>query len=489
MRAPWCEKLSAQDRSFLLFEHRTTHMHLGGVVVLELGPLQAANGGVQIERIRDYIASRLHAIPRYRQRLAFRPVDGAPFWVDDERFHIDYHVRHTALPRPGDDRQLKLLAGRILSVPLDRSRPLWEAWVIEGLDGDRFAMVLKTHHAVVDGVSGVDLMSTLLQAEPVDHFDAPPPWRPRPAPNGWALWQEELRQRLDLSRWAADRMWALLQDPAQGLSRVRDRLQTAIRFVSEGMHSPSPTPLNQPIGPYRRFDWRVLALSEAKEIKNRLGGTVNDVVLATVSGAVRRYLLRRGTTVGATDFRVVVPVSIRAANEQGQMGNRVSGWILSLPIGEPDPRRRYRAVVEATTRCKSSHLERGIEVFTELAEVMNPLLTLGVRVASRIAPYNMIVTNVPGPQFPLFLLGSRMLAGYPTVPLFEYQGLGVAIFSYDGQLFFGLNADWDTVPDLGDFSADLQRAFAELLRAARSEGTRVPLPPRARRAGRVGTIR
>ncbi len=479
MASAWCEKLSAQDRSFLLFERRTTHMHLGGVTVFELGPLRNEHGGVRMEQIRAYIASRLHWIPRYRQRLAFRPLDGAPFWVDDERFHLDYHVRHTSLPRPGDDRQLKQLAGRILSTPLDRSRPLWEAWVVEGLAGDRFAMVLKTHHAVVDGVSGVDLMSTLLQPEPVSHVEPSPPWRPRPAPSVWRMWEEEIEKQWELPA----RVWAelrgALEQPGALWQRLQDSLRTTWGFFSEGLHRPSPTPLNRAIGPYRRFDWQELALSEAKEIKNRLGGTVNDVVLATVAGAVRRFLLRRAALAEELDFRIVVPVSIRSPQEAAQPGNRVSAWILSLPVRERDPEVRYRAVVEATTRCKSSHLERGIEAFTTLAEVMDPLLTLGVRVAARVAPYNLIVTNVPGPQFPLFLLNARMLAGYPTVPLFEYQGLGVAIFSYDGRLFFGLNADWDILPDVADFAADLRGAFVELSRAARGWS------PAARPAQRV----
>lgn len=487
METPWCEKLSAQDRSFLVFEQRTTHMHLGGVAVLELAPLRTPTGGVQIERIRNYIASRLPLIPRYRQRLAFRPIDGAPFWVDDDRFNIDYHVRHAALPRPGDEGQLKLLAGRVLSMPLDRSRPLWEAWVVEGLEGDRFAMILKTHHAVVDGVSGVDLMSTLLQSEPVDDFAVPVPWHARPAPTAWGLWEREIWDRLDLSRSAFDRLRQFVRDPARGLNHIRDNLQTTLQFISEGLHTPAATPFNRPIGPYRRFDWQVLPLDEVKAIKNRLGGTVNDVVLATVAGAVRRYLLRKGTAVEGVDFRVVVPVSIRGVDEFGQMGNRVSGWLLSLPIGEAEPRRRYREVVAATERCKASHVERGIEVFTRLAEVMDPLLTVGVRVASRVAPYNLIVTNVPGPQFPLFLLGSRLLAGYPTVPLFEHQGLGVAIFSYSGQLFFGLNADWEVVSDLGDFSLDLQESFRELRRAAEGEVVGRVASARARGARRRGS--
>jgi WS/DGAT/MGAT family acyltransferase len=484
MAGAWCEKLSAQDRSFLLFEQRTTHMHLGGVVVFELGPLRNESGGVAIDRLRSYIGSRLHWIPRYRQRLAFRPIDGAPYWVDDERFQLDYHVRHTSLPRPGNEQQLKELAARILSTPLDRSRPLWEAWVVEGLAEDRFAMVLKTHHAVVDGVSGVDLMSTLLLPEPCAHGAPAPRWQARPAPSGWQMWEEELRGRLELPRQLLGELRGAWADPRGFAKRLFEAGATAWRFVGEGLQRPALTPLNRRIGPYRRFDWQVLDLGVAKEIKNRLGGSVNDVVLCTVAGAVRRYLLRHRVAVEATDFRVVVPVSVREPGAGSSSGNRVSAWLLSLPIGERAPRARYRAVAEATARCKKEHLERAVGMFTRVAEVMDPLLTLGVRVASTLAPYNLIVTNVPGPQFPLYLLEARMLAGYPTVPLFEQQGLGVAVLSYDGQLCFGLNADWDVVPDVGDFAADLRNAFSELLRAAQDPGSALATPLRQRRQRR-----
>jgi len=483
----WYEPLNATDRSFLLFEQQSTHMHLGGVTIFERGPLAAPHGGVDVARIRAYIASRLPLIPRYRQRLAYVPLESTPVWVDDDRFNLDYHVRHTALPRPGDETQLKQLAGRLMSIPLDRRRPLWEAWVIEGLDGDRFAMLLKTHHSVVDGVSGVDLMATLLQPMPVEHFDPPPPWRPRPAPTDAQLLTDAVLRRLALpwEVWNAARR--ALAQPRAALERARTTFDRSWSFLRSGLHLPSPTPLNQPIGPYRRFDWQSLSLAEAKEIKNRWGGTVNDVVLATVAGAVRQYLQRKMLDLGSVDFRVVVPVSLRAPGEHGGVGNRVSAWLLSLPVREPDPLVRYRLLAAETERRKRTHEERALEVFTRIAEVMNPLLTLGVRVASLMSPYNLIVTNVPGPQFPLYLLGARLLAGYPTVPLFQNQGLGVAIFSYDGRLLFGLNADFDLVPDLHEFAADLERSFLELrhMKEPRAAApAEKPVRPRKRRAAR-----
>ncbi len=463
MGQAWYEPLSAADRSFLLFERRTTHMHLGGVTVFEAGPLARRDGGVDVERIRAYIASRLPLIPRYRQRLAFVPWERSPVWVDDERFSLDYHVRHTAVPRPGDEQQLKQLAGRLMSIPLDRRRPLWEAWVVEGLEHDRFAIVLKTHHAVVDGVSGIDLMATLLQPIPVETFEPGPPWRPRPAPSGARLLRDKVFERLSLPTelWRALR--GVVVDPGSTLRKAKDALDWSWSFLRSGLHLPSATPLNQPIGPFRRFDWQEIPLAGAKEIKNRWGGSVNDVVLATVTGAVRRYLRRKMASLDGVEFRAVVPVSLRRPEDDvGGAGNRVSAWLLPLPVHEPDPLQRYRNLVAETERRKRTREERAVEVFTRVAEAMNPLLTLGVRVAMRLAPFNLIVTNVPGPQFPLYLLGARLLRGYPTVPLFDHQGLGVAILSYEGLLSFGLNADFDVVPDVHEFAADLRAAFTEL---------------------------
>jgi WS/DGAT/MGAT family acyltransferase len=481
----WYERLSAADRSFLVFEQSNTHMHLGGVTVLEHAPLTTAHGGVDIDRIRRYIGSRLHYIPRYRHRLAFIPIENHPVWVEDQHLNLHYHVRHTSLPRPGDDQQLKQLAARIMSQPLDRRRPLWETWVIEGLEGNRFAMLLKTHHCVVDGVSGVDLMSVLLRSAPDDTFEEAPPWHPRPAPAPLALLRDEVIRRVTTPLTLMEHTRALLQNPSEAGARLRDNLASTFEFVSAGLHRPAETPLNQPIGPYRRFDWHRLDLDAVKAIKNRLGGTVNDVVLATVSGAVRRFLKRRHAVVEGLDYRAVVPVSVRSPAEQGTLGNRVSAWMLSLPVNESDPHVRLRKVSEMTARLKRSKQAEAIGALTQVAELVDPILSLGVRLAARVAPYNLIVTNVPGPQFPLYLLGARLLEGYPTVPLFEYQGLGIAIFSYDGKLFWGLNADWDLVPDLHHFVDAIDASFRELCQAAHA----APQPSGARGGRRPSRLR
>jgi WS/DGAT/MGAT family acyltransferase len=481
MAASWYERMAAADRSFLVFEGRHTHMHVGGTTIFDGGSLLGAGGAVDVDRIREYIGSRLHLIPRYRQRLAEVPVEGYPVWVDDDRLNLRYHVRHASLPRPGDRRQLRRLVARIMSQQLDRRRPLWEAWIIEGLEDDHFAMVLKTHHCVVDGISGVDLMSVLMRTEPDDAFEPAPAWTPRPQPTAFDMLRGELARGLSLPI-------ALAQGAAEGLralprsaGELGETASNIWEFLRSGMHRPADTPINRPIGPYRRCDWASASLADVKAVKNQLGGTVNDVILTTVAGAVRRYLTHRGTDLGPLDFRVVVPVSVRTASEQGTLGNRVAGWLLSLPIQEGDPRARREQVSATTAHLKASNQARGIEVLAQVAELFDPILTLGVRAAARLHPYNLIVSNVPGPQFPLYMLGARMLEGYPVVPLFEYQGLGIATFSYDGMLFWAVNACWDLVPDLHVFVQALEESFRELQATAHDMSSETGAPVRGTR--------
>jgi len=472
MTTPWYEAMTAADRSFLVFEGRDTHMHVGGTTVFEGGSLVRADGGVDIERVRAYVESRLPRIPRYRQRLAWVPFERLPVWVDDDRFSIRYHVRHAALPRPGGVRELKRLVGQIMSQQLDRRRPLWELWVVEGLEEQRFGLVLKTHHCVVDGISGVDLMSVLLRTDPDETFEAPEPWRPRPAPSSLELLGDAVeRQAGKLARVLRETA-NLLRDAQAARQRVVDSASHLWEFLRAGLRLPDPTPINGPIGPFRRCDWTSLDLAEVKQVKNRLGCTVNDVILATVAGAMRRYFLRHGADVATLDFRVVVPVNMRTPEEAGMLGNRVSAWLCSLPLGEPSPLRRARRIAATTARLKATRQADGVEALARIAEVFDPIVTLGVRLASALHPYNLIVSNVPGPQFPLYLLGSRLLEGYPFVPLFEQQALGIATFSYDGRLFWGLDACWDAIADLHDIVGDLEQAFQELRVAARGRERR-----------------
>ena len=461
------ERISAQDRSFLHFEDATTHMHLGGLVVFEVGPLRTPEGGVDIERIRAQIAGRLHLVPRYRQRLAWIPVFNQAVWVDDDHFHLSYHVRHAALPRPGDDAQLKALTARIMSQQLDRGKPLWELWVIEGLAGDRFALLMKTHHAIADGISAFDLFSALVSPTPDATIDPPQPWTPRPAPSGGRLLADGLAHQAATPMTLAQRLLAIASDPAGVGATTRASMRALVDLAGSGAAPAPPTPLNQPISAHRRFDWLTLHLAEVRAVKAKLGGTVNDVALASVAGGLHHFLRGRGHDVRELAMRVVVPVSLRTEDERGQASNRASGWLIDLPVYEADPVRRLERVAAETRKRKEARQELGPEVLGRVAEYAVPgIVGLGVRLLSRLHPYNLIVTNVPGPQFPLYLLGAKLLTGFPQVPLFENQGLGIALFSYCGFLGFGFNADRDVVPDLDVFAAAVARGFDELKQAA-----------------------
>jgi WS/DGAT/MGAT family acyltransferase len=464
------ERLSAQDRSFFVFEDASAHMHLGGLALFDAGPLRTAEGGIDIALIRAHIASRLHLVPRYRQRLAWVPIFNRPVWVDDGHFNLHYHVRHTALPHPGADRQLKDLAARILSQQLDRGKPLWELWIIERLEGNCFSMLVKTHHAVADGISALDLFSALLSPVVDDTVGEPAPWTPHPAPSPLTLLRDEIVRQTTAPLGLALDLARGLCAPGQLYHRAAERMQAVWDLVSAGLPLPSRTPINGPIGPHRQFDWLTLDLTKVKEVKNRFGGTVNDVVLSTVAGAVGHFLARRRVDVRRLEYRAVVPVTVRTEDERGIINNRVSAWLMTLPIGEPDARRRLALVQATTEHLKTSKQALGPEVLGQAAEYAIPgLLTVGVRLTARLHPYNLIVTNVPGPQLPLYLLGARLLGGYPQVPLFENQGLGVGLSSYCGALHWGFNADWDLMPDLGEFVAAVGTAFEELHRAARAE--------------------
>jgi diacylglycerol O-acyltransferase len=461
------ERISAQDRSFLHFEDATTHMHLGGLVLFEAGPLTTPDGGIDIDRVRRQIAGRIHLVPRYRQRLAWIPVFNQAVWIDDDHFTLSYHVRHTALPRPGDDAQLKMLTARILSQQLDRGKPLWELWVIEGLANDRFALIIKTHHAIADGISAFDLFTALVSPTPDDVIEEPRPWTPRPAPSGARLLADGLARQASTPVTMAQRLIAIASDPAGVGATTRASMRALVDLAGAGASLPPPTPLNKPISAHRNFDWLNLDLTEVKAVKSRLGGTVNDVALASVAGGLHHFLQERACDVRELALRVVVPVSVRTEDERGQASNRASGWLLDLPVHESDPRRRFASVAAETSKRKAMRQELGPEVLGRVAEFAVPgVLGLGVRLLSRLHPYNLIVTNVPGPQVPLYLLGAKLLTGYPQVPLFENQGLGIALFSYCGSLGFGFNADREVMPDLDLFVAAVRLGFTELAQAA-----------------------
>jgi WS/DGAT/MGAT family acyltransferase len=460
------ELLTYLDASFLALETRTSHMHVAGVALFDAAPLKGEDGGIDFNRIKAHILSKLQYIPRYRQRLEWVPYNRHPVWVDDDQFSFEYHVRHTSLPRPGTDSQLKALAGRIVSTPLDRHKPLWELWVVEGLDEDRFAIIAKIHHCMIDGLSGVDLTTILLNVTPTSEIEAAPKWTARPAPTPSQLAVSEAARA---TRRLIDRLTNLSETVRDGkdlADRTMDKSAAAMSSLRSGWLTASDrTPLNPDIGPNRRFDWTDLPLGELKAIKNRLGGSLNDVVLGITAGAIRGFLTKaRGFDVSETEFRVMNPVSTRRADQKGALGNQVAMWLIDLPIDEADPWARYRLIKERTLNLKKSNQTLGAATLVEISSgTPITLLSLANRVVgARMRPFNMTVTNIPGPQFPMYLLEAEMLANYPMVPLWAQHGLGIALFSYNGRMLWGIHADYDTLPDAEVFLKAIHNAFAEL---------------------------
>ena len=465
------ERLSNLDASFLALESRSTHMHVGAVAIFAPGP-HSSEEGVEIDVIRDLVASRLDAIPRYRQRLATVPLEGHPVWVDDEHFDLEYHVRHTALPHPGTDEQLKALAGRLMSQPLDRTRPLWEMNIVEGLAGGGFAVIAKIHHCMIDGISGIDLMSVILGFTPETTIAPIEPWTPRPAPNGTELAVKEISRAVSRVVSGLTDLSALVADAGAVRDDWTHRLKAVAASLGSGWLSPTGrTPLNGDIGPSRYFDWMELPLEDVKAIKNEHGATVNDAMLAIVAGGVRIYLLTEGgmseTEVATTEFRIMAPVSVRSESQQGTLGNQVAMWLMTLPIGEADPARRIAAIREMTKNLKDTDQALGASTLVQVSTgAPMTVVSLAARLASGIRPFNMTVTNVPGPQFPMYLAGSEMRASYPLVPLWQSHGAGVAMFSLNGMIDIGLNMDRTIVEQPDALRKALWESFEDLRDAA-----------------------
>ena len=457
------DRLTALDGSFLELESPGVHMHVGSVGIFEAGPLGRQDGGIDFDRILALSEAGLHRATRFRQKLAYTPTTARPVWVDDEHFNLLYHVRHTSLPAPGDERRLKRLAGRIMSQKLDRGKPLWELWCIEGLEDGRFALLSKVHHCLIDGLSGVDLTGAFMGPDPEYRAELPEyRWLPRPAPGAVRLLSDELRRRAALPGKLFAGVVGALSKP-ESRARASQAASGILGSLRSSLEPASDTPLNLPIGPHRRFDWARFDLGVVREVKQKLGGTVNDVVLACVAGAVRSFLGEHGIDLSEIDFRVLVPVSTRSDGERGKLGNRVSMIVASLPVDEPDPRRRLARVVEETRKHKESGEARGPQALEELADWTAPgVLARFSRLAASRRAFNLVVTNVQGPQLPIYMNGARMLASYPLVPLFTNQALGIALLSYDGGLYWGFNADWDAVADLHDFVGFIEREFEQL---------------------------
>jgi diacylglycerol O-acyltransferase len=458
------DRLTGLDSSFLHLEDGPAHMHVASTLVFE-GPAP------DYVEFREHIASRLRLVPRFRQKLRFVPYgQGRPVWVDDPQFNIDYHVRHTALPEPGSEQQLRTLAGRVFSQRLDRSKPVWELWLVDGVSGGRFAIVAKSHHCLVDGVSGMDITNVLFDAESEPPAQPEPePWAPGPEPSDAQLLGRALVERATTPAEAVRGVRALFRAPRHVAGAVVDGLESVGALARAGISAP-PSPFNVEISPYRRFAWVEADLGEFKRIKAATGGTVNDVVLAAVAGALGRFLRARGHATAGLELKAMVPISVRTADEHGDLGNRVSAMYAPLPVGIEDAAERLRAVSASMGDLKESKQAVGASILTGLADFAPPtILGQAGRMQSRQRFFNMVVTNVPGPQFPLYLMGRELQAVFPMVPLAKRQAVCFGIMSYNGRINFGLIGDYDAMAEIDSLAHDLSESIAELAALAPAE--------------------
>jgi WS/DGAT/MGAT family acyltransferase len=456
------DRLAPLDVSFLYLEEATTPMHVGGASVFEV-PV----GGFDYDRLVDLIRQRIAFVPRYRQRIRWIPGHlASPVWVDDEHFDITYHVRRSALPRPGTDAQLHDLVARIMSRPLDRNRPLWEMYLVEGLVDGRFALLTKTHHAMVDGVSAVDIGQVILDVAPQPRETPPDTWRPTPEPSGLELVAGAVGDWVRRPGAVVDAVRGGVGDVRRSAGRLAGAAGGMFAMAKTVARTAPSSPLNVEIGEARRFGTADTDLDDYKAIRKAHGGTVNDVVLATVAGALREWLMTRGEAVGGQSvIRAMVPVSVRSEEQSGSLGNRVSSYLVDLPVGEPSPVMRLHQVSYAMQAHKETGQAVGADALVGIAGFAPPTLhALGARVGSGLSRrvFNLVVTNVPGPQFPLYAAGARLLATYPVVPLAKGQAVSIGLTSYNGGVYYGLNADRDAMADVDVLAECLVGSLAEL---------------------------
>jgi diacylglycerol O-acyltransferase / wax synthase len=466
------DRLTAIDASFLHQEGQNSHMHVGAVTIFEGPP-------PEFEEFLDTLRERLHLVPRYRQRLQEAPLQtGRPIWIDDPTFNLEYHVRQTALPEPGSEEQLTRLTARIFSQQLDRSKPLWETWLVEGLDGGRFALISKTHHSLIDGIAGVDLAQVLFDLTPVPQ-EIPHPdeaWQPAREPNAIELLADGVSGLAKAGLGVAARALGAATRPTESIQELREAAEGLGEIVWAGMNPAPETPLNVEIGPHRRFVGVRNELEDFRTIKKAFGGTVNDVVLTVVSGALRDWLQSRGVRTEGLELRALVPVSIRGSHEQGQLGNRIAVMRGPLPVYIEDPVARLQAVRQAMGELKESKQAVGAEVLAGVQNFAPPtILAQASRLNFSTRLFNLIVTNVPGPQFPLYVRGRELEDVFPVAFLPENHALAVAIMSYNGRVNFGLLGDYDALPDIGRIGDGIEASLAELVALAGArEGGRVP---------------
>jgi WS/DGAT/MGAT family acyltransferase len=450
--------MNSLDAMFIAIEDSVNHMHIGSVGIFE-GPLPP------LEEFRALVASKLQLVPRYRQRVREAPLSiGRPLWIDDTHFNLDYHLRATALPRQATGRRhaFEQLVGRIMSQPLDRNRPLWEMWIIDGLWGDRFAILSKVHHCMVDGIAGTDLLAVVMDIVPDAPLPAADEWKPAPEPSRVDLGFATLHAGLGSVQQLVRGFAAAVRHPARASTHARDIIVGLQRFAAPS-HAAGPS-LTGPIGPHRHWTRTRTSLDEVKTIRRALGGTVNDVVVAAVSGGLRELLHSRGEPLEGRTVTTLIPVSTRAPDARGLLDNRVSSVYARLPVGIANPVERLAAVRAQMDELKRSHEIDASAAVLSLGDVVPPVIAAA---ASRALVHSQelvqtVATNVPGPQFPLYVCGRRMLSAYPYVPIAGHIRVGIAIWSYCGELYFGITGDWDGAPDIDVLAKGIDTSFEEL---------------------------
>ena len=462
------DRMNATDAFFYFAESANTPLHVGSVSIFE-GPAPAYGDLVRL------LLAKLPTVPRYRQRVREVPMQlGRPLWVDDAHFQILYHVRHTAVPSPGDEEQLRNLAGRILGQRLDMAKPLWEVWLVEGLTDDRWALISKVHHCMIDGVAGTDLMQMIFDLKPDAEHPAPAEWEPEQPPSSVEL----------LAGAVVDTMTGPVRQvtslpgvgsavrTAKGMLGSTRSMVSGVPALARQATTPLARGLNGPIGPHRRWAWTDADLRSVKTVRAALGGSVNDVVLTAITAGFRDLLRSRGAVGERTVVRTMVPVSVRRPAERGQLGNRIAAVFLDLPVGRADPVERLTAV-----RRQMDDYKRGLQAvdarsIIAMGDFVAPtLLALGVRSAMQTGQLwcQAVTTNVPGPRVPLYVLGRRMSSTHAYVPIAGGTRVSIGIFSYLDTITFGLNADFDAFPDIDVLAGGIRRGLDELVALAEKE--------------------
>ncbi|MDP9239471.1 MAG: wax ester/triacylglycerol synthase family O-acyltransferase [Actinomycetota bacterium] len=458
------DRLAPLDVSFLYLEEPTTPMHVGGVAVFR----PPSGEPFDYDRLVGIIEDRIGLVPRYRQKIKWVPGHiASPVWVDDGSFDLGYHIRRSALPKPGTDDQLRELVGRLMSRRLDRTRPLWEMYFVEGLSDGRIAVITKSHHAMVDGISSVDISQVLLDLTPEPREVPQDDWAAEPEPNPIDLVVEAISDFIRQPTEVFDAIRNGVNDATATAVKVAGQLSGVLAYARTAARPASETPLNVDIGEQRRFGMARTELDDYKRVRKSHGGTVNDVVLATVAGALRNWLMTRGEPVNdSTVIRAMVPVSVRAPTEMGALGNKVSSYLVDLPVGEEDPVERLHQISTRMKKHKEAGQSVGADALVRLSGFAPPTLhSMGARAASGLSKrlFNVVVTNVPGPQFPLYAGGAPMIEVFPVVPLAKNQAVSIGLTSYNGGVYYGLNADRDAMTDIDTLCQLIEESLAELV--------------------------